>query len=135
VVQQRYRVYALDLPGMGYSEIAPGASYQEPAMRAAVKRLLTQLDLRDPQGRGGGAAGCAGPPAQRERVIVPKSPGGPHPSSPPTATSWLIVDDEVDAALPEQQDVLGAVLGDKRIRKGPSWYQSTWTPAFFTRRA
>jgi pimeloyl-ACP methyl ester carboxylesterase len=47
LVQQRYTVYALDLPGMGYSQIVPGASYQEPAMRAAVTRLLTQLDLRD----------------------------------------------------------------------------------------
>jgi pimeloyl-ACP methyl ester carboxylesterase len=47
LVQQRYTVYALDLPGMGYSEIVPGASYEEPAMRAAVQRLLTQLDLRD----------------------------------------------------------------------------------------
>ena len=25
----------------------PGASYDEPAMRAAVKSLITQLDLRD----------------------------------------------------------------------------------------
>lgn len=47
LVQQRYTVYALDLPGMGYSEIVPGASYDEPAMRAAVKQLLTQLDLHD----------------------------------------------------------------------------------------
>ena len=47
LVQERYTVYALDLPGMGYSQIVPGASYDEPAMRAAVKRLLTQLDLRD----------------------------------------------------------------------------------------
>jgi pimeloyl-ACP methyl ester carboxylesterase len=47
LVQQRYTVYALDLPGMGYSEIVPGASYEEPAMRAAVERLLTQLDLGD----------------------------------------------------------------------------------------
>src|SRR5881396_2081925 len=47
LVQERYTVYALDLPGMGYSEIVPGASYEEPAMRAAVKRLITQLDLRD----------------------------------------------------------------------------------------
>ena len=46
-VQDRYTLYALDLPGMGYSEIVPGASYDEPAMRAAVKRLLTRLDLRD----------------------------------------------------------------------------------------
>ncbi|HEV8561055.1 MAG TPA: alpha/beta fold hydrolase [Actinophytocola sp.] len=47
LVQQRYTVYALDLPGMGYSQIVPGASYDEPAMRAAVTRLVTQLDLRD----------------------------------------------------------------------------------------
>jgi pimeloyl-ACP methyl ester carboxylesterase len=47
LVQDRYTVYALDLPGMGYSEIVPGASYEEPAMRAAVKSLITQLDLRD----------------------------------------------------------------------------------------
>jgi len=47
LVQQRYTVYALDLPGMGYSEIVPAASAEEPAMRAAVRRLVTQLDLRD----------------------------------------------------------------------------------------
>jgi len=47
LIQQNYTVYALDLPGMGYSQIVPGASYQEPAMRAAVKRLVTHLDLRD----------------------------------------------------------------------------------------
>jgi pimeloyl-ACP methyl ester carboxylesterase len=47
LVRDRYTVYALDLPGMGYSQIVPGASYEEPAMRAAVKRLITQLDLRD----------------------------------------------------------------------------------------
>ena len=47
LVKDRYTVYALDLPGMGYSQIVPGASYQEPAMRAAVKHLLTELDLND----------------------------------------------------------------------------------------
>ncbi len=47
LVQQHYTVYALDLPGMGYSQIVSGASYQEPAMRAAVKRLITELDLHD----------------------------------------------------------------------------------------
>src|SRR5690349_22679204 len=46
-VQQRYTIYALDLPGMGYSEIVPGASYEEPALRPDVKRLITQLDLLD----------------------------------------------------------------------------------------
>lgn len=47
LVQQQYTIYALDLPGMGYSEIVPGASYEEPALRAGVKRLITELDLRD----------------------------------------------------------------------------------------
>jgi pimeloyl-ACP methyl ester carboxylesterase len=47
LVQDRYTVYALDLPGMGYSQIVPGALYDEPAMRAAVKSLITQLDLHD----------------------------------------------------------------------------------------
>ncbi|WP_405823805.1 alpha/beta hydrolase [Streptomyces sp. NBC_01390] len=47
LVSDHYTVYALDLPGMGYSEIVPGASYDEPAMRAGVERLLTQLDLHD----------------------------------------------------------------------------------------
>lgn len=47
LVADRYTVYALDLPGMGYSEIVPGASYEEPAMRAGVERLLTELDLHD----------------------------------------------------------------------------------------
>lgn len=47
LIADRYTVYALDLPGMGYSEIVPGASYDEPAMRASVERLLTELDLND----------------------------------------------------------------------------------------
>jgi pimeloyl-ACP methyl ester carboxylesterase len=47
LVQQRYTVYALDLPDMGHSQIVSGGSYEEPAMRDAVKRLLTQLDLHD----------------------------------------------------------------------------------------
>ncbi|MFF1542707.1 alpha/beta fold hydrolase [Streptomyces sp. NPDC058291] len=47
LISDHYTVYALDLPGMGYSEIVPGASYDEPAMRAGVKRFLTELDLHD----------------------------------------------------------------------------------------
>jgi hypothetical protein len=45
LVQERYTVYALDLPGTSYSQIVSGASYKEPAMRAAVKNLMTHLDL------------------------------------------------------------------------------------------
>ncbi|MEU2913960.1 alpha/beta fold hydrolase [Streptomyces massasporeus] len=47
LIAEQYTVYALDLPGMGYSEIVPGASYDEPAMRTGVERLLTELDLHD----------------------------------------------------------------------------------------
>ncbi|MET9817110.1 alpha/beta hydrolase [Streptomyces sp. NPDC006355] len=47
LISDQHTVYALDLPGMGYSEIVPGASYDEPAMRAGVTRLLTELDLHD----------------------------------------------------------------------------------------
>ncbi|MEU9172904.1 alpha/beta hydrolase [Streptomyces sp. NPDC048420] len=47
LIADQYTVYALDLPGMGYSEIVPGASYDEPGMRAGVERLLTELDLDD----------------------------------------------------------------------------------------
>lgn len=46
-VKEHYTVYALDLPGMGYSQIVPGASYQEADMRAGVTALVTQLDLHD----------------------------------------------------------------------------------------
>ncbi|MGW3645791.1 alpha/beta fold hydrolase [Streptomyces sp. NPDC000878] len=47
LVADHYTVYALDLPGMGHSEIVPGASYDESAMRTGVERLLTELDLHD----------------------------------------------------------------------------------------
>ena len=40
-----YTVYALDLPGMGWSEIVPGARYEEPQLRAAVVEFIAALDL------------------------------------------------------------------------------------------
>lgn len=42
-----HSVFALDLPGMGHSDIEPGASYEEPALRSAVIRLIEQLDLQN----------------------------------------------------------------------------------------
>ena len=42
-----FTVYAINLPGMGWSDIVPGASYEEPALRAAVVRVVEQLDLSD----------------------------------------------------------------------------------------
>jgi pimeloyl-ACP methyl ester carboxylesterase len=42
-----FTVYAVDFPGMGWSEIVPGASYEEPALRAAIVRVVEELDLSD----------------------------------------------------------------------------------------
>jgi pimeloyl-ACP methyl ester carboxylesterase len=42
-----FTVYALDLPGMGWSDITRGASYGEPALRRALVEFLASLDLRD----------------------------------------------------------------------------------------
>ena len=41
-----FTVY-VDLPGMGWSDIRPGASYAEPALRRAVVELVEMLDLTD----------------------------------------------------------------------------------------
>lgn len=42
-----FTVYAVDLPGMGWSDIAQGARYEEPELRAAVVEFVTGLDLHD----------------------------------------------------------------------------------------
>lgn len=42
-----YTVYALDLPGMGWSDIVPGARYGESDLRAAVVEFVAGLDLHD----------------------------------------------------------------------------------------
>ncbi|MEU1269575.1 alpha/beta hydrolase [Streptomyces sp. NPDC005799] len=42
-----YTVYALDLPGMGWSDIVPGTQYEEPQLRAAVVEFVRGLDLHD----------------------------------------------------------------------------------------
>jgi len=42
-----YTVYAVDLPGMGWSDIVPGAKYEEPQLRAAVVEFASGLDLHD----------------------------------------------------------------------------------------
>ena len=46
-IADTYTVYALDFPGMGWSDIVPGARYDEAALRAAVVRVVEDLDLSD----------------------------------------------------------------------------------------
>jgi pimeloyl-ACP methyl ester carboxylesterase len=40
-------VYAIDFPGMGWSDITAGASYKEPALRRAIVEFIQQLGLKD----------------------------------------------------------------------------------------
>jgi pimeloyl-ACP methyl ester carboxylesterase len=40
-----FTVYAVDLPGMGWSDIIPGASYTEPELRNAIVEFVTTLGL------------------------------------------------------------------------------------------
>jgi pimeloyl-ACP methyl ester carboxylesterase len=47
LIADAYTVYAVDFPGMGWSDIVPGAGYEEPALRAAVVRVVEDLDLSD----------------------------------------------------------------------------------------
>jgi pimeloyl-ACP methyl ester carboxylesterase len=42
-----FTVYAIDLPGMGWSDITPGASHTEPALRRALVEFVTMLDITD----------------------------------------------------------------------------------------
>jgi pimeloyl-ACP methyl ester carboxylesterase len=46
-IRHAFTVYAVDLPGMGWSDIAPGASYSEPALRRVLVELVQTLDLAD----------------------------------------------------------------------------------------
>ena len=46
-ITEAFTVYALDFPGMGWSDIVPGARYDEAALRAAVIRVVEDLDLSD----------------------------------------------------------------------------------------
>jgi pimeloyl-ACP methyl ester carboxylesterase len=46
-ITDAFTVYAVDFPGMGWSDIVAGASYEEPALRAAVVRVVEDLDLTD----------------------------------------------------------------------------------------
>ena len=44
-ITARYTVYAVDFPGMGWSDIAAGARYEEPDLRSAVVSVINHLGL------------------------------------------------------------------------------------------
>lgn len=47
LLKDRFTIYALDLPALGWSDITPGARYDEPALRRAVAAVIRALDLKD----------------------------------------------------------------------------------------
>ena len=47
LLAQHYTIYAIDLPGHGYSSIDTKASYDEPYFRSAVIAFIDKLDLRE----------------------------------------------------------------------------------------
>src|SRR5438477_6437929 len=46
-IAHAFTIYAIDMPGMGWSDITPGASYTEPALRGAIVEFITTLDIKD----------------------------------------------------------------------------------------
>jgi pimeloyl-ACP methyl ester carboxylesterase len=46
-ILQAFTVYAIDMPGMGWSDITPGASYTEPALRRAIVEFVKTLDINE----------------------------------------------------------------------------------------
>jgi pimeloyl-ACP methyl ester carboxylesterase len=42
-----FTVYAIDFPGMGWSDITPDASYTEPTLRGALVEFVKTLDITD----------------------------------------------------------------------------------------
>jgi pimeloyl-ACP methyl ester carboxylesterase len=46
-VRDAFTIYAIDFPGMGWSDITPGASYAEPTLRRAVVELVTTIDIKN----------------------------------------------------------------------------------------
>jgi pimeloyl-ACP methyl ester carboxylesterase len=46
-IAHAFTIYAIDMPGMGWSDIVPGASYSEPALRRAIVEFVKTLDIED----------------------------------------------------------------------------------------
>src|SRR6266705_3532276 len=46
-IAHAFTVYAIDMPGMGWSDITPDASYTEPALRRAIVEFVKTLDITD----------------------------------------------------------------------------------------
>jgi pimeloyl-ACP methyl ester carboxylesterase len=46
-IREAFTVYAIDLPGMGWSDIRPEAEYTEPALRRVIVELVESMEIDD----------------------------------------------------------------------------------------
>jgi pimeloyl-ACP methyl ester carboxylesterase len=46
-IAHAFTIYAIDMPGMGWSDVVPGATYTEPTLRRAIVEFVKTLDLDD----------------------------------------------------------------------------------------
>ena len=79
ILAQQYTVYAVDLPGHGYSSIDTRAIYDEPYFRAAVTSFIERLDIQDATIAGesiGGALALtvAGALPERVKAVISINP-------------------------------------------------------------
>lgn len=47
LLRDHFTVYAVDLPALGWSDIKPGANYEEPALRRIIVEVVKALDLNN----------------------------------------------------------------------------------------
>lgn len=107
-----FTVYAFDLPGMGWSDIVPGARYEEADLRAAVVEFVTGLDLHDVTlaGESLGGALALNPPSTSKR--------GSAASSRSTPTT-IQADSSEAICSPGSSSVASACRG--WVRSSPPW--------------
>ena len=80
-----YTVYAVDLPGMGWSDIVPGARYEEPQLRSAVVEFVSGLNLHGVTLAGESLGG-----ALALLSLLRLAAASPASAAPPTRRSILI---------------------------------------------
>jgi hypothetical protein len=97
-ISRAFTVYAVDMPGMGWSDIRPGASYAEPALRRAIVEFVTTLNLNDltlARSRAAARGGCQklGPRREKSHDSAADIPRdrvcAPHGSQNSVHTSWI----------------------------------------------
>ena len=81
-----FTVFAIDMPGMGWSDITPGASYTEPALRGAIVEFVKALDLDDVKLAGESMARPCHSRRQQDRQAASDASSRSTPTTTPKAS-------------------------------------------------